>query len=390
MASLITAMVRGRESFVLRASGVDLALSVNGAHLAPVTFFPDDARPFSPYAIEPWVSEILAAETPPVIANLRGDWFCSAFGANEEPYLGRQLPLHGETANNDWEGISHGENSAGTWLHTRMDLPQQGGRCEAITALLKDESVVYQRHDLQGLVGALNPGHHATLGFSNIADPAQLSFSAFRFGRTYFEAAVHPESPKGSCFRPDAVFSDLCQVPGIDGSVIDVRLFPARCDYDDIAILCAKPGLKLAWSAATYRQQGFVWFALRDPRHLSSTMLWFSNGGRQSPPWNGRHVNVLGIEDITAYFHVGLNASLRPNPLSERGVPTCLKPGRGGRISIPYIQGVARVPEQFDCVTAINAGRNEIELVAKTGVAVRVSCQVDFLRTGRLHGLNFS
>jgi hypothetical protein len=38
-----------------------------------------------------------------------------------------------------------------------MDLPLQGGRCEATTSLIAGHSVIYQRHYLQGLTGLSTP-----------------------------------------------------------------------------------------------------------------------------------------------------------------------------------------------------------------------------------------
>jgi hypothetical protein len=135
--------------------------------------------------------------------------------------------------------------------------------------------------------------------------------------------------------------------------------------------------------------QRFVWFALRNAQQLASTLLWFSNGGRHFPPWNGRHVNVLGVEDITGFFHVGLAASCRPNPLSERGIRTCLVPDAEGRLSISYIQGVARVPAGFDRVAVIEpqAPGGSVVLHAESGLAVEVHCHVAFLRSGTLPGV---
>jgi hypothetical protein len=178
-------------------------------------------------------------------------------------------------------------------------------------------------------------------------------------------------------------------VPCIDGSTTDLSRYPARRGFEDVAILCTDSTVALGWSAVTYPEQGFVWFALRDPQQLASTLLWFSNGGRHFPPWNGRHVNVLGVEDITGFFHVGLAASCRPNLLSERGIRTCLAPNAEGRLSISYIQGVARVPPGFDRVAMIEPHQTggSVVLHAESEVAVEVRCHVDFLRTGTLPGL---
>jgi hypothetical protein len=383
------ARIHGQDSFLLGTRSVELAMTATGGMLGPVTFFPNADAPIQPYAIAPWAEECVPPGTPSVLVTLRGDWFCSAFGENAEPHAGRQLLPHGETANGRWRGIARDETNAGCWLHLGIELPLQGGRCEALTALVTDHSVVYQRHDLQGLTGPINPGHHATLAFPDIDGAGRLSFSRLVQARTYVEPTARPENRGDSWLKPDVEITDLRAVPCIDGSTTDLSRYPARRGFEDVAILCTDSTVALGWSAVTYPEQGFVWFALRDPQQLASTLLWFSNGGRHFPPWNGRHVNVLGVEDITGFFHVGLAASCRPNLLSERGIRTCLAPNAEGRLSISYIQGVARVPRGFDRVAMIEPHRTggSVVLHAESEVAVEVGCHVDFLRTGTLPGL---
>ncbi len=361
-----------------------------GGHLGPVTFFPQDPTPIQPYAVAPWAEEPLPPETPPIIASLRGDWFCSAFGANAEPDANPRLPLHGETANGEWRGIDYQQTAAGCWLRLGLELPLKGGSCEATTALLADHSVIYQRHDLRGLTGPINPGHHATLAFPDVAGSGRLSFSRFMHARTFLEPPERPENRGYSWLKPDIEIHDLHAVPCIDGSTTDLCRYPARRGFDDIAILCTDPNVVLGWSSVTFPEQGFVWFALRNTEQLASTLLWFSNGGRHFPPWNGRHTNVMGIEDITGFFHVGLVASSRANLLTEHGVRTYLTPGADGRLSIPYIQGVARIPTGFDRVAVIEPlpHRGSVVLRAESGVTVEVRCQAEFLHTGTLSGLD--
>src|SRR5262245_47092673 len=96
----------GQESFLLATPLIEAAITKTGGMLAPVTFYPNDAQPFRPYAVAPWAEEMLPAGTPNMIAVLRGDWFCSAFGANEEPHNGRRLPPHGETSNLQWQLVT--------------------------------------------------------------------------------------------------------------------------------------------------------------------------------------------------------------------------------------------------------------------------------------------
>src|SRR6185437_9840728 len=142
-----TRSIAGQPCYVLTTRSVELAITARGGHMAPVTFFPGTSRAIQPYAIAPWAAEAVPDDMPTLIKVLRGDFFCSAFGANDEPVRGQRLPLHGETANGLWHPLERGETVSGCWLKLGMDLPLQGGRCEATTALHQDHSVVYQCHD---------------------------------------------------------------------------------------------------------------------------------------------------------------------------------------------------------------------------------------------------
>jgi hypothetical protein len=356
--------------------------------LGPVAFFPGDRDPIEPYAVAPWAEEAVPSDTPTMVATLRGDWFCSAFGENDEPFAGRQLPPHGETANGAWSPIDCEVTEGVSWIKLGIDLPLQGGYCESTTALLEDHSVIYQRHDLSKLTGPCNPGHHATLAFPDRAGAGRLSFSPLAHACTFAERVERSEDRGYSWLKPDVEIKNLCAVQGIDGSTTDLSRYPARRGFEDIVILCSEPNVEFAWSSVTFPEEGYVWFSVRDPKQLSSTLLWFSNGGRHFPPWNGRHLNVMGIEDITAFFHVGIAASCRENALSARGICTHLQPDRHGRITIPYIQGVARIPRQFDRVARIERKSRAdcIALISESGVMVEARCGLDFLRTGRLSG----
>jgi hypothetical protein len=375
---------------VLQSNAVKLAITKAGGMLGPVTFFLDSSRPIEPYAIAPWAEEALAPDIPTIIAALRGDWFCSAFGENVEPHAGHHLPPHGETANGSWRGIERVETRAGSWLKLAVDLPLQGGYVESSTALLENHSLVYQRHDWSHVTAPCNPGHHATLAFPPRQGAGNLSFSRLVHARTYIEPLERQANSGSSWLKPDVEITDLGAVPGIDGATANLCRYPARAGFEDIAILCADPMLEFAWSSVTFAQEGYAWFALRDPKQLASTLLWFSNGGRHFPPWNGRHFNVMGIEDITAFFHVGIAASCADNTLSRRGIRTCIDATGNGRLSIPYIQGIARVPAGFDRVASIERGThgNHVSLIAESGVTVDIPCCVDFLRDGYLPGLD--
>ena len=113
--------------------------------------------------------------------------------------------------------------------------------------------------------------------------------------------------------------------------------------------------------------EGYVFFSLKNPRVLRQTVLWFSNGGRHYPPWNGRHVNVVGVEDVTAYFHLGLAESAKPNLLTRAGAPTAvqLRPDRPLRVA--HILALAAIPRDFDAVKSIVPAKGGVTLVARSG-----------------------
>jgi hypothetical protein len=242
------------------------------------------------------------------------------------------------------------------------------------------------------LTGPCSPGHHATLALPNVEASGRLSFSRLELARTWSEPGERPENRGYSYLKPGIELKDLRAAPCIDGSATDLLRYPTRRGYEDIALLCADPGLTLAWSAVAVPDSGFVWFALRSPKQQASTLLWFSNGGRHYASSSGRHINVLGVEDVTAFFHIGLRSSCRANVLNESGIPTCLNPDAAGRLSIPYIQGVARIPPGFDELLEIEpmAGQARLVLHAKSGVTVEVNCRIDFLDTGLLPELEFT
>ena len=146
-------------------------------------------------------------------------------------------------------------------------------------------------------------------------------------------------------------------------------------------MMVSDPDLPFAWTTVTFPRERFAWFALKDPRVLAGTVLWISNGGRHYAPWSGRHSGVLGLEEVTAYFHHGLAESAKANPFSREGYPTCLRLSEGTPLVVRYIMGVTRIPAGFDRVISIEPqhGGRAIELKSASGKKARSELQIDFL-----------
>ncbi|NQU43524.1 hypothetical protein HQ520_09570 [bacterium] len=379
-------IVAGQSSFLLETRTVQAFLTETAAMLAPVTFC-RDRKPIQPYSVSPWAEETLADDTPTIIKALRGDFMCSTFGGNDELFQGKQLPVHGETANGKWALKDYRSDEQGTVLQLEIDMPIQGGKCVGRTALVEGHDVVYQRHDFSGIHGPINPGHHATVLFPDHPGSGHLSFSPFVLAHSFIEPTEDPAQGGYSWLKPDTAIDDLRAVECIDGSTTDVTLYPARRGFEDIAILCPDPKLDIAWSSVTFSEEGHVWFTLRNPKDFPSTLLWMSNAGRHYAPWNGRHFNIMGIEDMTGFFHFGLAASSRDNLLTRHGIPTAHRPDEGN-LSLPYIQGVALVEPGFDRVASIDVEDDDtIVLIAESGVRAKAPCRAAFVNTGKLEGL---
>jgi hypothetical protein len=120
---------------------------------------------------------------------------------------------------------------------------------------------------------------------------------------------------------------------------------------------------------------------LRDTKVLASTLLWISNGGRHYSPWSGRHVNVMGVEDITGCFHYGAAQSAKSNALSKQGVKTSVTPTANRPLHVNYISGLAAIPKNFDRVTDILVESKQIILFSARGASVRTPVNTEFLQS---------
>jgi hypothetical protein len=228
----------------------------------------------------------------------------------------------------------------------------------------------------------MNLGHHAMIKFPDAPGSGFVSTSAFTCGQVFPQEFESPERRGYQSLEPGAKFDSLERVAMISGETADLTRYPARRGFEDLVMVVSDPDLRFAWNAVSFPRQRFVWFALKDPRVLRQTIFWISNGGRHYPPWNGRHINVMGLEDVTSYFHFGLAESVRRNPLSAKGIPTCfrLDPRKPRRVA--YIMGVAKAPAGFDKVVSIEAepGKQQIVITSATGRMAKANADLGFLQ----------
>jgi hypothetical protein len=372
-------VVHGQPSWRLANGAVEAFVTETGGQLGPVHFRLGD-RTVQPYHVAPWAEEATDG-LPPMLKALRGDFFCLPFGGNGTPHDGEQHPPHGETANAAWtfEGLE--QDGDQTALRLTLETKVRPGRVTKEVTLVAGHAALYQRHTVTGMAGLMSFGHHAMLRFPDHEGSGLVATSPFVWGQASPVPVEEPSRRGYSLLEPGATFDSLDAVPTITGETADLSRYPARRGYEDLVLMASDPDAALAWTAVTFTAEGFVWFTLKSPRVLRQTVLWLSNGGRHYPPWSGRHTNVLGLEEVTSYFHFGLAESAAANPLSERGIPTSVILD-GQSFTVACIAAVAAVPEEFDHVAEVEAheGEDAVTLTSRSGAAVTVPLRHRFLQ----------
>ena len=330
-----------------------------------------------PLGIAPWAEEKVAPKTPTVLRVMRGDFFCMPFGGNRTPYHGEKHPPHGETANRRWKF----ESGYPDHLHLSLRTSIRNGRVDKFIRLVSGHTAVYQRHIISNMTGPMNFGHHAMLKFPGQPGSGLVSTSRFRHGEVVPLTLENPATGGYSSLRVGGKFRSLAKIPLAMGGFTDVSVYPARCGFDDIVMLLGDDRQSFSWTAVTFPAEGYVWFSLKDPRVLRHTLFWMSNRGRHYPPWNGRHANMMGVEEVTSYFHYGLAESAKPNHLSDKDHATSYHLSPKQSLTVNAIMAVAPIQKGFDHVAKIipAADARSVCLIARSGDRIRASLDLAFL-----------
>jgi hypothetical protein len=376
-------IIHGQPSWRLASTQVEAFVTELGGHLGPVTFDRED-RKLQPYSVAPWVEERIDPAEPTIIKVLRGDFFCLPFGGNATPYGKEKHPVHGETANACWQFRSLETQAGRSCLHLSLQTKVRPGRVDKRIWLVDSQNTIYSQHVVSGMSGPMNLGHHAMLKFPDAPGSGLLSTSRFVYGQVFPHAFELPENGGYSWLKQGAEFTSLETVPALNGETADLTRYPARRGFEDLVMMVSDAELPFAWTAVAFPKERYVWFALKDPRVLRETIFWLSNGGRHYPPWSSRHVNVMGLEEVTSNFHLGLAESARKNPISRKGFPTCLTLNPRKPLVVPYIMGVATIPAGFDRVASIQAARGNQAILLQSASGKQASAAVDlnFLQAG--------
>ncbi len=371
-----TTLIAGQPSWRFASDKVEAALTRTGGHLGPVRFRLGK-RWIEPYSVAPWAEE--KPDTIPLLRALRGDFFCAPFGGGA-PWRGEDHPPHGESANANWSFRSLEEKEGVLTLRLSLKTTVRPGKVEKAVSLREGESALYIRHCLSGMSGPMSYGHHAMLKFPSTPGSGQISTSPIRYGQVLPVPFEDPAQGGYSSLKTGAKFRQLESVPLATGGRGDLSSFPARPGYDDLALVVHRAADDFAWTCVSFEKEGYLWYSLKDPRQLQSTIFWISNGGRHYAPWNGRHREVIGIEEATSYFHCGLAESAKANPLNAAGFATVARLKASTPLEIAYIMGVAAIPRGFGKVRQVRRGEGEVTFISENGAAVTTPVDTRFLQ----------
>ncbi len=379
-----TEVIAAQPSWVVENGQVRAAITRKGGQMAPVSFCSDTGEAVQPYHISPWQGEGIAVDRP-VLEPLRGDFFCLPFGG-DCTVRGVAHTTHGEPATEAWTLRGLQRSGPVTRLTLEMSTAKIAGRVTKHVQLVEGHNAVYLSDVLEGYDVRTSLGHHATLAGGEKPDALLVSTSPLLFGKVSPRPPATFESGgEYNALAAGATFRGLDRVPTVWKEMPwdSCASFPRRRGFCDIIQVYNKPSFGPAWTTAVNASAGWIWFAIKDPAVLPSTVFWMENHGRHGSPWNGRNC-CIGLEDVCAYFASGLAASLKRNELNQKGIATTRKLSPARPFAVNYIEGVARVPRGFGRALSAVFDEGLVCFVGESGKKVKVPVRHDFVFTGSL------
>ncbi len=259
----------------------------------------DGAREIAPLHRAPWdkTGEVLPDGLPPHLYHLGGDFFCAPFGEAKDG-----APPHGWPPNARW----YLQNASPDRLSARLTKPVQGATVTKELWLCPDQPFVYQRHTFVGGSGRVPVSNHANVSLPN----GGLIRTSAKQSWVTPPSPLEPDVARGrSGLSYPATATDPAVFPAREGTV-DLTRYPWFDRHEDFVSGVEAPGHTLGWTAVTRPTEGDVFLSLRRADQLPMTMLWHSNGGRDYPPWSGRHTGCLGVEEGAAQHMLGVDHGL--------------------------------------------------------------------------------
>jgi hypothetical protein len=310
----------------------------------------------------PWVGkgEMMPPDAAPLMATLGGDFFCAPFASSENG-----SPLHGWPPNAPWTVVARD----GGRLRAVLKRPVFGATLVKELSVRDGHPFVYQRHVFVGGEGRVAVANHANL---SVKSGGIIRTSPKRAWETPKDPQESDPARGRSALSYPARAEDPSAFPGRSGPV-DLTRYPWNPRHEDFVVGIEAPGHTLGWTAVTRPAEGDLFLSLRNAVCLPMTMLWHSNGGRDYPPWLGRHFGCLGVEEGAADHMLGLSTE------ADLAGPGALALEPEGTAEVRHLIGAIRWPTG-ESVAAMRAGDAVLEITGDAGTTRRLPFQPGFLR----------
>lgn len=321
----------------------------------------DEGRDVAPLHRASWVgtAEKMPPDAAPLMARLGGDFFCAPFSDNENG-----SPLHGWPPNSAWRVMAQ-ENGV---LRAVLERTVFGATLIKELSVSDGHPFIYQRHVFVGGRGRVPVANHANVSLRN---GGIIRTSPKRV----WETPKDPQESDPAKGRSGLVYPaqslDPRQFPGLDGPV-DLTRYPWNPRHEDFVVGVEAPGHDLGWTAVTRPEEGDLYLSLRNPARLPMTMLWHSNGGRDYPPWSGRHFGCLGVEEGAADHMLGISL---PDDLTGPGAVTLVPDGNA---EVRHVIGAINWPSG-DPVAGIRLTADTAEIHGESGTLRCLPFRAEFL-----------
>lgn len=282
----------------------------------------------------------------PVERRLAGSFFCAPFAATDDP----AIPLHGWSANSPWQLRATTEQAATLELQHRI----HGASLAWRVSLVDDAPLLYQEHWFNGGTGGVPVAHHPMV---HCRGKARIFHSPKRCALT----PARPLEPTSRLAYP-ARSDEPGRFPAKNGGTLDLTSLPMAEAHEDFAVLVEAQGHELGWTAILREAENDIVFFLKLAKAMPITMLWYSNGGRNYSPWNGRHTGVIGIEDGCSPGGDGQRASLGDNAVAREGVPTAIPLRHGLTTRMAHVTGAVARPDGCTGIANIAISGDQLTL----------------------------
>lgn len=284
----------------------------------------------SPFVVAPWLNDPAEqlSNVSNIIRYLRGEWPCFPFGSADAQ---GELPPDWEASRRpdpNWHRDSHGYGANSNWsLKERsvdkvvlsINYPEDHPvKCleRTITCCQNSPSVYSEVRCYPRLDATIPMGFHPVMRLPSIPGRAKIVLSKNSRAWT-FPVEVEPGK---AALAADQRDRPLIELQGTGGGRFDPTCLPWELETEDLILVTGTEGqVRLE----NY-DEGYAVTLNWDEAALPSLMLWISNRGRASYPWNARF-RGLGMEPVCAPFDLGPAFSDTSTPLALKGIPTGIR-----------------------------------------------------------------